>query len=909
MIELLFEKFGNIVDICIIQYIANYPDINQLNDMSTSEYSMLFFRTFYFFYVIIKYTNIIDEFNAFDEFHESNKFDKANKSQMKDIFFKYFDYSMNKTRQIDNLRIIFVEKYDYLYEIFFVQNNVYFNTYFNNLIKYFLPLPYKILTYAPVISYRANINNICKNNNIDYLDTINKIDFIRLRAYVKRKNIDMIKNELDFHLPLHYFSNKLFDKDNLFLIAAKNNKNYDLMIIDKLSILNDHEWNCNVIYHRNYTKIDDKMMYEGLCFELIFQLWKKKLSNNTKLKTNKVVYVSVFEKIKKEDLFNVFPKINLNYSKLYHNTGLTMTIKEAEKKLAYPTFFYPDTLGYNDEYFKDRKCIIYDVEHKIKNVLDVSRSIVTYNEIVNTEKTKNEICITNENIDLDTFLKQRPECDIQNPSYYVGRRKLQEILYKTRKYDSSKIWIYDYQQELANKIIEKYKGSDDYPKILYKNIYHNSLKYKIGFIISDYDSYILNDINVTGFFSTDYHSVWNKGGEIMLTKPYEYIKVNTITNTACNGKIYNESSDHTLNNLSHDLSNDTLNELIYTPALDAEVKRNIKFMIIGNKYRIIGSYRHKKFITDIDITNYLHTDYKFGAYVIQNLLKRLPKHITFIYMSLATKYNIDELISINWELSKRDKIEIISINYDKLSLIDKQIFGGNGVIKQLLDTNIYEAYLFLKDNAKIKWSENDIMKGYKKCGNVVFQLTSLLNHSPILHYIIKYGGSFIIFDVAIYHNIEHEPYKNTKYLSYYNKEWFYILYDISKLTTDTQIKKDMSNILHKYDIIKQITMQLYYMEYLVADELISITDFIMYNQFIINNIKKLGFKDQIIYEMIKCINDVKTKKINMSDIHVINTIHLLNVKTFAFVNESLEEKTKYYISLLTTKPPYYHLTY
>jgi hypothetical protein len=133
-------------------------------------------------------------------------------------------------------------------------------------------LPYDILTYAPVITFRSNVSSICKSNSVDYLENVQKVDYIKQTMHVNSKNIDMIKRELDFHIPLKYFNSKLFN-NSIFLIAYKCKNKYCLIIADNLK-KNSNNYSCTCMYERRYKEIDS-VMFQKVSFEILFNRWIK----------------------------------------------------------------------------------------------------------------------------------------------------------------------------------------------------------------------------------------------------------------------------------------------------------------------------------------------------------------------------------------------------------------------------------------------------------------------------------------------------------------------------------------------------------------------------------------------------------------------------------------------------------
>jgi len=493
--ELLCERYPDIIKTCVVEYVINKKDIESENFLRQPRNSYLFFRTFYYYYVIIKYILLVED-----------------TLDTPDTFLKYINYSMKRNKGInfEAMYNLFEKNYEYLHDT--IPTNVYFSTYFNNLIKYVLPIPHELFEYSPVITYRNNVDKFYKKNNIDYLDTIKNIDTTKQGSYVKPKNVDMVRNEIDIHIPMKYFDSKLFSK-NIFIIGCS----------DKLYIANGIDGDTyKVTYMRDNREINEKKFRDGYCLELLMDEWK---AVHKKININKssIVYLCVMRKLTPDDLYNVFPRIDLKNDKVFHNTGLEADENVLNTLLEIPTFFYTKMMGNNIYITGGRKCVTYDVYNPIVDIIDLTRSVATNNPFVRV--VDDTPCIAEYGLiqSIEDFVKMRPECDLGRQNFYVGRRKLQEILYKTRKYSSSHIWIHEH-------FVDRFEGVN---KPLHSNIYYspNKLQYKLT--ITDYDSILLRDMNMNGFLFTDFGAVWDKGGELMLTHPNNFLRVNNVQNSPC----------------------------------------------------------------------------------------------------------------------------------------------------------------------------------------------------------------------------------------------------------------------------------------------------------------------------------------------------------------------------------------
>ena len=554
--------------LCHNHYRSFYSLIIKYLPDNTSNYSYIYFRFFYYFYILIKF--------AYCEIKPKN---------IKFIFMYFLKYTRkinyNKNRELyDKIVNRFIKNYDYLYDTFFVKDNIYFNVYFNNLIKYFLPLPHEYLLYTQIITYRNNVKHFYKKNDNDDIEIISTHDF--QQRLTGEKNINSIRNEMDIHIPLKYFNNcKL--KNNVYLIIYKFNKAHILLIANSVIKIKENNKDFfiikNIKYTREFYNFNNYKFNIGYPLQLLFKKWKTEHDSNKKINQSDITYISIMRKIIPNELFNVFSPINFktdNYKYLFHNTSYEINDNNINHILTNPTFFYfipHGSKSYATSYFKNRKCDIFKLNKNMTNILDLTQSISNDNPFINSDNLKlehqkqklwkaydltkilnyyddkeipftindNYKCITtNQNININDFVKQRPYCDIGNKKLYVGRRKLYEILFKTRKYDASAIWPMEYLADSYNK--QKIKVSDfDYVDPMYNN--PEKIKAHVtGYL---YDIILLKLMGYSGFFFTDFDVAISHGGELMLTNAKDFINLYKYSLDTCDKKVkFNEFANH-----------------------------------------------------------------------------------------------------------------------------------------------------------------------------------------------------------------------------------------------------------------------------------------------------------------------------------------------------------------------------
>jgi hypothetical protein len=507
---------------------------NLANDIVETYYTkhfqdqiLTYFRIFFLYYLITTYVYKPE----------------LNISQIKQIFFKWLKTTL-KNKNSEKIINNFYHHYYYLFKIFFVEKNIYFHVYFNNLVKYFLPLPFELNVFSPIITFRTNVKTFYKKNNNDYLDKQNNYDLDK--SYFSNYN----SGEIDIHIPMEFFNFKFFSNMDIIYLVAKSDSLY----------ICDH--NKNGLYMRaiDVLNFKDNIKNSNKSFEEIFPIWKK---INQVVNFDDANYISVLKKFNNRDLFNVFGKYELStekYKYLFHNTQNTNVTMESTDFFEKSKFFYliPSS---KSKYFKNeskRICVIFKIDKNINNLLDLSTSIITNNNFtshmikkdkenkkwisydpikslnyykngnINTKFDSNFKCITT----IDSNINNRSYCDVFN---YAGRRKLQEIIHKTRKFKYKKIYLKIDIGDIINldhNYYEKYR------------IYHpdNVPIYETW----DFDKYVLDILDLNGFFSVDFGDAIY-GGEIFLTNPKKFIHMVAKSDKQCykkdaftNNKIIND---------------------------------------------------------------------------------------------------------------------------------------------------------------------------------------------------------------------------------------------------------------------------------------------------------------------------------------------------------------------------------
>jgi hypothetical protein len=561
------SKHKNITekDLILLKIIQSNYDLFYDSFFTYKLNSYSFYRFYYIFYVLIKYI------------HKLNNQTSENIKPIFELFVKYtrkYKYHIQNEKKINYISNKLLSQYQYLYNIFFIEQNAYYLTYFNNLTKYCFPLPFDINTYFPIITYRKSIHNknrkSYKQNWIDYYDTIKKHDVKNHERLIMtgKRNIDMIQREFDTVVDINHLSSFQYDETNYRFII----KLADIMYICKSMKENNHEFIFDVIYSRK-NNFNPSLLKTNNSFEEINPLWE--VNNITiTIKRNKILYLSIMKLLTEQDLFNVFNPISFDkdfFYEFYHYTGLDINSHsklQLNNLLECPTFFSPTPIYYSKKakYYKNKKCIFFNVNHDINNLINLTENITINNPFnKHTDKVKhtffsfnkmnqyydNEHNINNNNdlilnIDLqddpkykcfdidyrknlkDYLDDKKHVCDVGNSKMYVGRRKLQEILYKTRKYMSRDIW--QEQHENIDRFLKKLNKKRE--RIISHDIYHPNKKSCIMYSYN-YDAILLEYIGCNGYFFTDYVDRIYTGGEILLTHPNKYLEIKEYSLDKC----------------------------------------------------------------------------------------------------------------------------------------------------------------------------------------------------------------------------------------------------------------------------------------------------------------------------------------------------------------------------------------
>lgn len=524
----------------VIEYLPSRSlQIDEAEKVMKHDFSYLFFRPAFFFTTLLHYV-YTKEFNKIKE--ESGNLEE----DIKDIYLNFLRYgrklSYYQHKDFTDAYMNLVKKnFSYLYEKVISKPNVYFSVYFNNMNKYFFPLPYEVTKYAILTTFRkqdSSKERVFTKRLLDYVDQPKKVDHVYRRNPGKPKYLDKIKNEMNMTIPLKYLRNNQLDKDDILIMGTKRG-----FYVTKNNKITEDSIKGTILFEREYFEFNFDKYMTGLPLELLTPMWKEG-KDELNISRERVTFVQIGKKIKPEDLFDVFEKTEFttdDYKYLFQNTPIPT--EQALKVFDdLPTFWFFSPWTSFDRYAQDeRKCFRFRIKQKIDNIIDLTVSIITSNPFHNSDSKKKKKFYNLENVskhdtenmpELKESIKNRclsvennlddvrnnRFCDVNKPVFYSGRRRIQELFLKSRTYGVTALYV---SHKYSHKYANNYKLEEDYK--YYNNLYYPDKKSNRSIHLYDFDKYTLKDIGSNGFFFTNYDANMD-GGEIMLTETKKYLE-------------------------------------------------------------------------------------------------------------------------------------------------------------------------------------------------------------------------------------------------------------------------------------------------------------------------------------------------------------------------------------------------
>jgi lipopolysaccharide biosynthesis glycosyltransferase len=749
--KLLYELCLNYSTLYYSTVIEYLPNNNLTHDELKKEllhnYSFLFYRPAYLYSLIVRY--------IYNDLYK----DITNKKEIYINFIRYgrkINYQSHKNFSDIYLNLV-IDNIDYLIDM--IDNtNVYISAYFNNLIKYFLPLPYEIIDTYSLITYRKNVNKLYKKNNIDYYNNSNRVDIAKRKNIGKPKYIDQVRDEIDIHIPITYFKSELFEKKDMILLG--DNK---MLYIGHNFKLIDNKLSVELLYERKVPFYNLNHFINAIPLELITPRWNK-LKKRMEFNINDIIYIQILRELKPNDLFRVFDKLEFNndeYKYLYQNTPIPKSI--AQKVFSeIPTFWFFTPWSHIHGYsYNDRECYRYKIKKNITDILDLTVSIMSSNPFYNSNKN-----IKGEYYDLSNVLKHDKEhlpplkkhknyrclslnndvnelnkiCDIDNPSKTSGRRRLQEIFMKSRKYSTTSIYTRDDFKESYEKL--GFKFSDDF--VFYDMLYYPDKRDTISITIFDFDKYCLKKINCNGFFFTNFTANLN-GGELMLTDTNKYLEYDSHNKGYCLDikRLHRETKKYAYiayltGDNSYFLGAMTLGYSLRKTNTEADVILMVTEDVPQNQIKLLNDYFNVVHIKEINVPAELFKDYDYSRF----------KHV-FTKLEALKFIEYDKIILIDIDMIViRNIDELFNLNAPSATSINKKLTHGKIIPKKymiqqnnpyMVSYGINAGLMLLKPSIE---EYNEIIKDLNENKNYKFK-------NPEQEYLsIRYSDKFTHIDVS-----------------------------------------------------------------------------------------------------------------------------------------------------------------
>ena len=334
--------------------------------------------------------------------------------------------------------------------------------------------------------------------------------------------------------------------------------------------------------------------------------------------------------------------------------------------------------------------------------------------------------------------------------------------------------------------------------------------------------------------------------------------------------------------------------IYYSNNLYDTIIGKIKYLIIGNQYKIVGSFGKNKYVTDIDITNYVHDNINFDK-EIKKIVRELPNDILFLNLTSGIR---SEFI-IPWQIIE-DKNKLIITNYEYIESIN---FINNLYFLKLINANERDyCNNLLKENPTV----NDLMliedKLYNKSKkkftkqNILDNNLSnefMTNDNNIIHYIYEYNNDIIPIDVGIIKKnkvnrqyVNNNSFDKKKYLMFLKKEYYFILGSMRRYLDKKDIDEINKLMNVDYGSYRQILMNIFYLIQLIYFPVLGGDQYYNLCNLVLKKIKNYTTFDDAIIENIKKMLD---SHIDILDDKWYNSLRELEDKLTIYLNEQFKD--------------------
>ena len=434
------------------------------------------------------------------------------------VNFKKYKYDTENKKIINNI----LNSFDYLYNKFLIDENIYFDFHANYLTHYLYPLPNTIA--AQYHSYLKYVKKI-RNQNFLYDDTQNYgyKSHILNASIMLDIDINLYSNIYDNHLFILQFENKINKRQKIIFILKNIKRHNDKILFDGKDILYYASFE-DVVYNY-YNTVKEERKVNWISGDL--------LQNNTfKIYLSDVGFINILKPTSKNDIEKLFNVITIDSKYIYSGSSADFYNKSNETIPKQPAFFAltPDGAGSNSG---QAFCMVYEVRKPIDNIVDLNQcnifnGIYAYdiknNNLMgySSDLVINNSLSPNQSNSMLRDINKKYTCQIEeydiskcgenNIDRYTNRRILQELFFGIGDNDSRKLMdIYSYVNSDTN---NKYD----------QMILYNEQPNKAPFLLTarDVDGMLLRILNFNGFKSNDYGGRPNC--ELMLTHPHKYLR-------------------------------------------------------------------------------------------------------------------------------------------------------------------------------------------------------------------------------------------------------------------------------------------------------------------------------------------------------------------------------------------------
>lgn len=252
--------------------------------------------------------------------------------------------------------------------------------------------------------------------------------------------------------------------------------------------------------------------------------------------------------------------------------------------------------------------------------------------------------------------------------------------------------------------------------------------------------------------------------------------------------------------------------------LDDELRASIHQITINRSQKFVGSYKLKpygSFVSDIDFTVYSNTDINL-IHSIREIIN-IKERFIFIHLSCGiyeefippwkitdTGCDFNYIEAVEWYHNIKSKFEP-----ETRYFIENKLFSKTMTIKDIIDIDFE-----LEKYSDIKWTEDDIMNGYKydDDNSIKYNLLNTLKKNyAVLKFLFIYSDKndidYIPIDIGIIDTNQKK--RVQKCNSFYTENWYKIFKSLKwkiKKTYKTEYLMALSKIEYQNALLNRLKM-------------------------------------------------------------------------------------------------------